>query len=83
MQWMNENGMTIFLNPPLTELAKRLGASDNSHRPMLKGKDQQALLLFLEGKYKERASFYNQSQIVIDKANPSVTDLLEKLDSFL
>ncbi len=83
MHWMNENGITIFLNPPLIELAKRLSASDNSHRPMLKGKDQQDLLLFIEGKYKERASFYNQSQIIIDKANPSVADIIEKIEPYL
>ncbi len=79
MKWMNEHGLSIFLNPPLIELAKRLGASDNSHRPMLKGKNQDQLVSFLEGKYKERSPFYSQSKLVIDKANPSVNDLLEKI----
>lgn len=79
MEWMNENGLSVFLNPPITELAKRLSASDNSHRPMLKGKDHAQLLSFLENKFKERAPFYSQSKLIIEKANPSVTDLLEKI----
>ncbi|MDF2455257.1 MAG: shikimate kinase [Cytophagaceae bacterium] len=79
MQWMNDHGLSVFLNPPLIELAKRLGASDNSHRPMLKGKNKEELIAFLEGKMKDRSPFYNQSKVVIDKVNPSVTDLLEKI----
>jgi shikimate kinase len=80
MQWINENGISIFLNPPLTELAKRLIASDNSHRPMLKGKELNDLLLFIEGKYKERAYYYTQSKIAIDTSNPSVSDVVEKIE---
>lgn len=83
MQWMNENGLTIFLNPPLDELVNRLNASDNSHRPMLKGKDKNHLLSFLEMKFTERASFYNHSKIIVDKMNPSVTDLMEKIQLYL
>lgn len=83
MQWMNENGLTLFLNPPLEELANRLSASDNSHRPMLKGKNKNDILLFLEMKYKERAPFYNHSRIIFDKGNPSVADLIEKIQPYL
>ena len=80
MEWMNENGLSIFLNPPLTELAKRLSASDNSHRPMLKGKDKDEILSFLEGKSKERYPFYNQARLVIDQPNPSASDLMKKIN---
>jgi len=83
MEWMNENGLSIFLNPPLTELAKRLKASDNSHRPMLKGKSENDLLSFLETKIKERSLFYSQSKITIEKNNPSVTDIIEKIKSYI
>lgn len=83
MEWMNESGISIFLNPPLKELAKRLNASDNSHRPMLKGKSETDLLFFLETKLKERSPYYNQSKITIEKSNPSVTDLLEKIKAYI
>lgn len=83
MSWMNQNGISIFLNPPLSELAKRLSVSDNNHRPMLKGKDIHNLNLFLEDKYDERSSYYNQSKIVIDKINPSIFDIIEKLKPYL
>ncbi|MDB5258498.1 MAG: aroK [Chitinophagaceae bacterium] len=83
MKWMNETGVSIFLNPPLTELAKRLSVSDNSHRPMLKGKDENDLLSFLEAKFKERSLFYGQSKIIIDKINPSVSDLIEKIKPYI
>ncbi|MBC7485584.1 MAG: shikimate kinase [Cytophagaceae bacterium] len=83
MEWMNETGISIFLNPPLTELAKRLNASDNSHRPMLKGKSENGLLSFLETKFKERSPFYSQSKITIVKNNPSVIDLIEKMKPYI
>jgi shikimate kinase len=83
MKWMNENGLSVFLNPPLPELAKRLSASDNSHRPMLKGKDTSDLLIFLQNKFEERSRFYSQSKIIIDKTNPSVSDIIEHIKSYL
>jgi shikimate kinase len=83
MEWMNKMGVSIFLNPPLIELTKRLSASDNSHRPMLKGKDNNDLLSFLEAKFNERSSFYYQSKIIIEKVNPSVVDLIEELKPYL
>jgi shikimate kinase len=83
MKWMNENGISVFLNPPLTELVNRLEASDNSHRPMLKGKDKNELLLFLQHKASERLPFYSQSKIILDKKNPSVDDLVEQLGEYI
>jgi len=79
MKWMNDNGVTVFLNPPLNELAKRLSDSDNSHRPMLRGKNKNELLAFLEIKFEERLRFYSQSKSIIDIINPSVADLLAKI----
>ena len=80
MEWMNENGITVFLNPPLSELANRLNASNNSHRPMLRSFSKEQMLSFLENKFSERSSFYSQAKYTVDKPNPSAKDVLEKIE---
>ena len=80
MEWMNANGITVFLKPPLSELAHRLNANNNSHRPMLKGLNEEELFLFLENRLQDRIPFYSQALYVIDKSNPSAKDILEKIE---
>jgi shikimate kinase len=79
MQWMNKNGITIFLNPPLAELTNRLHHHNNDHRPMLKGLNKEELLLFLKNRMADRKPYYSQAHIIIDKSNPSVSDILESI----
>jgi shikimate kinase len=81
MQWMNKNGITFFLNPSLQELTNRLHAHNNIHRPMLKNLSKEELFIFLENRLKDRLPFYRQATYTIDKHNPSVGDLLEKINN--
>jgi shikimate kinase len=81
MQWMNEQGVTLFLNPPLTELANRLSAAKNTHRPMLRDLSTQDMLSFLQQKSKERFPFYEQAQIILKQASPTVNDLKEGMQA--
>jgi shikimate kinase len=83
MDWMNNHGTTVFLNPPLEELASRLNSSENSHRPMLKDKNLNELLSFVELKWNERSPYYSRAKILLDKANPSVNDLHHVLLPFI
>ncbi len=75
MDWMNANGITLFLNPPLEELASRLSATKNTHRPMLSNLPKEETLLFLEQKIKERGPFYTQAKLQLSLASPTVNDI--------
>lgn len=73
MHWMKSNGVTIYLNPPLQELASRLNASKNNNRPMLKGIED--TLQFLTLKLKDREPYYSQAQFSITKSSPEAKDI--------
>ncbi|ANI89722.1 hypothetical protein A9P82_10725 [Arachidicoccus ginsenosidimutans] len=61
MQWMNTNGITIWLDEPLDILVGRLKLQ-KEHRPLIKNLSNEELRSFLENKLEERKPFYSQSQ---------------------
>lgn len=61
MQWMNTQGITIWLDEPVETLHKRL-LLEKQQRPLIKNLDEQQLLDFLITKREERLPFYNQAK---------------------
>ncbi|MEY3819225.1 MAG: hypothetical protein RLZZ425_686 [Bacteroidota bacterium] len=62
MAWMNKQGVTIWLDEPLTVIASRL-APEKAHRPLIAKLSDSELLAFLEKQRAERLSFYSAAQI--------------------
>jgi shikimate kinase len=62
MEWMNKNGVTIFIDPPIKQLVERL-IPEKSHRPLICNLSDDALVQFLTQKRLERLSQYEQSKI--------------------
>lgn len=65
MNWMNENGITIFLKSS-TDFITNNVEKEQEKRPLLKNMDHHALLTFIEDKLKTRLPFYEQSRITVD-----------------
>lgn len=65
MDWMNENGETIYLKTPVEILTERL-KPETAHRPLLAGKSNQELHQFIDQKLADRSSFYEQAQLVFE-----------------
>jgi len=63
MDWMNENGKTIFLETPVKILANRLEKA-MENRPLLHGFSKKELRIFIEKKLEERNPFYRKSKII-------------------
>jgi len=61
MQWMNQHGITIWIDEPIEILASRL-KKEKAHRPLIKDLSDEELLHFLSIKLSERSKFYNQCQ---------------------
>lgn len=70
MDWMNENGLTIFLDPPIKVLADRL-INAKTERPLIKGKSFDELVIFIEEKLYERRPFYEKAALSL--TNVSLT----------
>lgn len=82
MDWMNQRGITIFLQPSVNILVDRLLPGTN-YRPLLKGKSTLELRYYITEKLKERLPFYSKAQhtISISRHNQKVVnEILELLD---
>jgi shikimate kinase len=62
MAWMNKEGITIWLDEPLTVIAARL-APEKAHRPLIAKLSDTELLSFLENQRATRLPFYSTAQI--------------------
>jgi shikimate kinase len=60
MQWMNKNGITIWIDEPVEVLVERL-KPEKAHRPLIKDLTDEELNYFLAVKLKEREPFYSQA----------------------
>jgi len=78
MDKMNQAGITIFIDVPVEELAKRISGQD-PNRPMVKGKTSDELISFLNQKIKERKPFYSKAQIQLGGSNIKAEEILNKL----
>ena len=67
MDWMNRHGTTVFLDPPLSVLLRRL-ESGRAHRPLLRSADE--LEAFVTAKLAARRSDYEQARIQLSLADP-------------
>lgn len=66
MEWMNKNGLTVYIETPVSILANRL-AANMEHRPLLKDFTKKDLESFIEKKLEERNPYYHQAQILYEQ----------------
>lgn len=60
MQWMNEHGITIWIDEPMHILLKRL-IPEKQNRPLIQNLSDEELVVFLSDKFNERKPFYQQA----------------------
>lgn len=68
MNWMNEQGVTIYLKATPELLLSRL-KSETHKRPLLAGRTDTDLLDFIENKIAERAQFYEKASLIIEQVS--------------
>ena len=66
MDWMNENGLTIYLKATPQLLLSRL-KNESEHRPILGGRTDLDLLDFIKSKIVERSPFYSKATLTIEQ----------------
>ncbi len=84
MQWIKENGISIFLNPSVDILLHRL-LTKTAHRPLLKGKSTEELRCYIQHKLEERIPIYNQADFIITLSTESedvVKSIIRHLQDF-
>jgi len=61
MDWMNNNGITIWIDEPLDIIAARL-QKEKSHRPLIASVKDEELIVFLENMRDKRKAFYSKAK---------------------
>jgi shikimate kinase len=75
MQWMNENGTTVYLKATPGQLLERV-EDEKDKRPLLKKLNAAEIFFFIEQKLKEREPFYYHAKIILP-VNELNTDSLK------
>ena len=65
MDWMNENGISIYLQTSSLTLKERL-VKEKAHRPLIKDLDDAGIMQFIENNINKRNKFYMQSSVILD-----------------
>lgn len=72
MEWMKNNGKTIYLAIAPSILAQRLD-NEKEHRPLIKNlSDKGELLDFIEQKLSEREAFYQKADFIFNANNEDI-----------
>ncbi len=76
IEWMNNNGITIWLNEPISTLVERL-KPEKEHRPLIKDLSDEELGKFLTNKLAERTPFYSQAKHTIKYSTIKEAELVK------
>jgi shikimate kinase len=68
MEWMNRNGITVFLNPATEVLVERL-KQEKEKRPLLLNKSEGEIQYHIEQLLKSRIEFYQKADFEIQEAD--------------
>lgn len=77
MEWMNQHGITIWLDLPIDILVERL-KKEKLKRPLLANKNDDELNEFIAAKLKERSPFYSRATFHVTDL-PNMSLLIQKI----
>ncbi len=80
MSIINENGISIWIDPSAQALTNRLWHSDNKeNRPMIKNKTKHELAEFINIKLLERSQFYSQAKHQLHSDDIKLEEIVDLL----
>ena len=79
---MNNHGLTVYLKVSTGELVKRLEAT-KIDRPLLWGKSNDELTVYITEMMKIREPFYSKAKVIVPSDNPSAEDIVEAIRPYL
>lgn len=79
MQWIKENGSSIYLQMTPEALLSRLNQNEQATRPLLKDKTSEELLSFIKLRLSERTPFYKQADYTVNGLKIKPDELVELL----
>lgn len=81
MNFINQAGISIFLDTPLTEIVKRMDGSQRKLRPLLENEPDEKVEQALDKLRLSRLPFYQQANFTINLTNIEANDILEVINA--
>lgn len=81
MDWMNANGITVYLKLSPKMLLHRLSGKGGTSRPLLQGKSDEEMLDFITIKLSEREKYYGDAKLIIDAHTMNPAHILDLITS--
>lgn len=81
MDWMNHQGITLWLNESINVLVDRLDP-EKAHRPLIQGLNKNQLKAFLEKQLQERMPFYSKAKIQISGSQIQLKQLIQTIQQY-
>ena len=78
---INQNGTSVFLNTPVSEIVRRLKGEQRKSRPLLANLPDNQLQPTLEAMLQSRLQFYKQANITVNGASTTASDILKQLQT--
>lgn len=75
--FINQTGISIFLNTPVSEIAKRLKGAQRKLRPLLADVSDDQLQPTLDSMLQKRLEFYKQAHITVNGATVTAKEILK------
>jgi len=82
MDWMNNNGTTVYIELSPIALARRL-EKGKEKRPLIKSMNHEQLIDFIESKLIERNRFYKRAFLSVDGINLTPDSILGQLSQII
>jgi shikimate kinase len=76
MDWMNRNGLTVYLELDPETLVSRLRNSA-LNRPLLENKTEEEMLEFISTRLEERKKFYESAALTINARDLKLKDFYQ------
>ena len=78
MQWMNENGVTIFVKTSPTTAFHRI-MNAKRKRPLVYGKSEEELRQYVENHYNSRLPVYERANFTVKGENLNIDEIIDYL----
>lgn len=81
MEWMNQQGLTIWLDEDIPQLVERL-LPEKKQRPLLSGLADKEIEGFLQKRLGERAKFYSQARLRLSGPGINEKNLIQAINEY-
>lgn len=78
IQWMNDHGLTIWINPPIEVLKARL-KTEQTKRPLIAELNEVELNHFVEKRLQSREKYYAQATIQVTNPSMPIEQIIKKI----